>query len=239
MSNLQECYEALKKIINWTPEPYESIEAAEAHRNFWKPQKVKTLLLAESHVYTTVEENAIEVNHDDLNTISAPKQFVRLVYCLGYGNNSLLSHQPERANGGTPAYWRLFGNAIDWPKNKEVKSFQNKIEILTTMKEQGVWLLDTCPIALAGKDSQDKEIKPNIKPKKYKELIKTSWENYTQPAIEELNPDIIMIIGKMVWNELHHLLPEDKTDWIYQPNAQKAGEHAPKNLKQRLNNLCR
>jgi len=39
----------------------------------------------------------------------APTDFVRLVYCLGYGENELLDGGLVPGNGGTWQYWDLFG----------------------------------------------------------------------------------------------------------------------------------
>src|SRR5579863_4369414 len=82
----------------------------EHHRWFWKPKEVKVILIAESHVYTSEPDLRIKLRKTLLpNEMSfSPDSFVRLVYCLGYGENQLLERKPEITNRGTWQYWNLF-----------------------------------------------------------------------------------------------------------------------------------
>ena len=60
---------------------------AEEHRSYWRPKNVRVLLLAESHAYTAREEleRRLTISDDEFELV--PQGFVRLVYCLGYGEN--------------------------------------------------------------------------------------------------------------------------------------------------------
>lgn len=67
-------------------------------------------LSSESHVYTSERDLQRSVQCPPcLNTANLPSGFVRLVYCLGYGENRILA-SPVRdpSNGGTPQYWKIF-----------------------------------------------------------------------------------------------------------------------------------
>ena len=70
--------------------------AVERHRWAWKPENVRILLVAESHVYTSEEELALRVQRELLPVEArhAPTEYVRLIYCLGYGETSLLTRAP-------------------------------------------------------------------------------------------------------------------------------------------------
>jgi len=85
--------------------------AVEQHRWAWKPQNVRVLLVAESHVYTSAEDSALHVRTELLpeRARHAPREFVRLVYCLGYGETWLLDSRPRQSNAGTWQFWNIFG----------------------------------------------------------------------------------------------------------------------------------
>lgn len=238
MSSLLQCYEKLISHIAWEPESFEVVQAVEAHRNFWKPEKVKLLLLAESHVYTNAEEHTAKIRIDELDGSGCSDAFVKLVYCLGYGDNSILS-QRVKDNPGTWQYWDVFLKCQDPASGQpisRVSSYRDKIALLKSLKEQGVWLLDTCPIGLYGYDTKGIEIKKAIR--NYKQLISISWESYTKEQLYACKPERVIVIGKMVWNVLESELPRGKSDWIYQPNARQGehykSEHSPRTLKERL-----
>src|SRR6267142_3590652 len=94
-----------------TPEPFRSCLAAEYHRQFWRPTEPRVVLLAESHVYTDIVDLRSSVARKilPLDIQHSPKQFVRLIYCLAYGENTLVQGTLKQPNEGTRQYWRLFG----------------------------------------------------------------------------------------------------------------------------------
>ena len=73
-------------------EAVEVAEMVEAHRWAWKPKQVRLLLMAESHVYTATEELAFDYGgaHYFPRDLNAPSRYVRLIYCLGYGEKLLI-----------------------------------------------------------------------------------------------------------------------------------------------------
>lgn len=243
MSTLENCYKALQHHVLWDPEPFEVVQLVEAYRNFWKPRKVKVLLLAESHVYTSHEEYSSKVCIDGLSRLGCPENFVRYVYCLGYGESQLLDKR-IKDNPGTWQYWRIFQsccNDSESPKPIKYLTVMDKIKLLQQLKDEGVWLLDSCPIGLYGQDSNGVEIKKMIKPNHYREFIDISWEKYIKDQITICNPEVIVVIGKMVWNILEDRLPKGRSTWVYQPNARQGSsylsEHSPKTLGEKIRSL--
>jgi len=74
----------------WKLESASVLRAVAAHREYWRPEEVRVLLLAESHVLTHDHELEAQVRLDAYGHSDAPTEFVRLVYCLGYGERDLL-----------------------------------------------------------------------------------------------------------------------------------------------------
>ena len=70
--------------------------AAERHRWAWAPSRVRLVLIAESPFYTSPQGFTLHVRRELLppDARHAPSEFVRLIYCLGYGKNSLLDGVP-------------------------------------------------------------------------------------------------------------------------------------------------
>ena len=109
MDTVLECHSRLGALLGVGAESVDVLRRAEEHRQYWRPERVKVVLLAESHVYTTPDELT--------RTISLPPSapgwpaswVFRLVYCLGYGESRLLNQQiVSPANTGTPQFWKIF-----------------------------------------------------------------------------------------------------------------------------------
>jgi hypothetical protein len=212
------------------PEPLETALVAQAHRWFWKPKDVKFIVVAESHVHTSEKENKVKMELDRLPKgfpQNAPLRFVKLVYCLGYGEPDILD-APEMIdnNKGTPPYWKLFGEWIGFYPNR--RGIEWKLEVLNRMKEKGIWLLDaSCHACAMGKDRS-----PRLPPSVVEEIVRISWEMYVKPIIDDvsIDPKSVWIIGKGLHDSLREL-PDSLSgnyargsNWIYQPNA-----HWPEN----------
>src|SRR5437773_10224347 len=91
MDALEECHSQLAKLLGSGAEPIDVLRCAEKHRTYWRPEHIRVLLLAESHVYTTSSELDRRVALPGSMGTEVPRGFVRLVYCLGYGENGLLN----------------------------------------------------------------------------------------------------------------------------------------------------
>lgn len=220
---LKETYEEIRKFSKEKIENFGTIKSVQEHRNFWKPKKVKILLLAESHVYTFKEENKIEIDYSkNTSYLNIPKKFVRLVYCLGYGERKLSN---IRHNFGTPQFWKIFASCVNKDFNSEFKKIlisktpnlkeriNNKISLLKNLKEKGIWLVDASIVALYHKNEKPSQ-------KTMKKIINISWEKYISQTIKESYPEKIIVIGKNVANILSKKLKETKIPFYIQPQPQ-------------------
>ena len=162
MTTLRDAYEQDFGRLLPVVEPFEALERAEAHRAFWRPANVRVVLLAESHVFTGPSELERRIVRLPGAPAGVPMSFVRLVYCLGYGENDILDRRiMEPRNGGTPQYWGIFASCLDGPPRpgdfiatlgssapSHVR-IANKLA-LPRLRDAGVWLLDASPAALLG-----------------------------------------------------------------------------------------
>jgi len=105
LTHLQRTHDAGAALLAARGFKVEAKEVAievERHRWFWRPSKVKVLLVAESHVFTSNEDLVIQTDNTKLQLVSRssatppPGSFVRLVYCLGYGEPEILMNTPPR-----------------------------------------------------------------------------------------------------------------------------------------------
>lgn len=213
MDLLEETYDRIKEDpdIGLQLEPHGIIKAVDDHRRFWKPEKVRIILLAESHVFTDKEKDYQELDYSKLdhNKIAeiadlkyCPKSMVRFVYCLGYGENELIKDKLAK-NRGTPQFWKIFvactseDNNFKFGEIKKTetkdlqKRIENKIKILEKLRKKGIWLLDASIVALYNGKG-----KPT--PKTMKNIIKRCWNEYISKVIIEEEPECIIIIGEGV-----------------------------------------
>ena len=210
MPSLEKAYCDIKtKFSNFETEPFPIVKSVSDHRYFWKPDKVKILLLAESHVYTSIEEHDQIMHYNDFPELDkCPVNYVRLVYCLGYGEKSLVN---VKENPGTWQFWKIFTSCIHQNFHSEFgkilvgetknqkQRLQNKISLLEKMKEKGIWLVDASIVAVY-KNKNGKKEKP--KEKVMKEILKITWEKHTSKIICEIKPEKIIVIGKCVAGHL-------------------------------------
>jgi len=203
-SALQQCYERLKKVVNGPLESFEIVHEVQKYREYWKPENVKIVLLAESHVYTSEEDFSLNLDLSYLDLPGYPDRYVRFVYCLGYGESGIVKG-PIKKNTGTPQFWKLFYSCcrpVHSPHNFDtvlktkagINSLANKIHLLKEMKQLGIWLLDASIIGINDKS------KPS--PEKYGELIRLCWKEYISHIIKKANPSHIACIGKKVGGAL-------------------------------------
>lgn len=55
------CHERLAKLLGSNVEGVEVLRRADEHRAYWRPEHVRVVLLAESHVFTTPQELALTI----------------------------------------------------------------------------------------------------------------------------------------------------------------------------------
>ena len=198
---LRQCYDQLQQQIGNNLEPFESVALVEKYRQYWKPDIVRIVLLAESHLLTSENDRRITIPAL-ANLPGYPTEYAKFVYCLAYGERDLTKNPLHPAGDGTPQYWKVFYSCInhvtklsdfrpvhgDTPYSARLN---NKIAVLKAMKERGIWLVDSSIVALYNNgriynNSTDKRI------------IKTSWACYRRRAIEQAQPKHIICIGKGV-----------------------------------------
>ena len=106
------CHSALTDLLGSQLEPLAVIQQVERHRRYWRPEKPRLVLLAESHVHTTEAELGSRVRMGEWAPKDLPSGFVRFVYCLGYGENELLTER-IKPNPGTWQFWKIFYSCIN------------------------------------------------------------------------------------------------------------------------------
>lgn len=247
---------AYKKITEKykVKESLKVVKKVDEYRQFWKPNKVRIVLLAESHKYTeeamlSNKANYSELNGDVLNCLKKyPQEFVKFVYCLGYGENELFLGKPVSKNTGTWQFWKIFyscvnkiSNKSDFEKNSVLKRdttpeerFINKVNLLCKLKDSGIWLVDTSIIGIDGKNHSAN--KDNI--------IKMSWKRYIKGLLLLL-PSLkhIIIIGKRVEKSIKEDIKDNKLagipfTTIYQPQGCREKGMFLKELK-KVSQICK
>ncbi len=201
--SLERTYSEIKESIKSRLEfeSFKVVKSVDDHRNFWKPYKIKVLLLAESHVFTRDSENNKPMRYYGFPELrECPTGYVKLVYCLGYGEKDIVNVPTNR---GTPQFWKIFVSCLNQNFGSEGKKIllsqtpeflqriRNKISVLEQLKEKGVWLVDASIVALYN-DTR----KPD--PDMMERIIKISWKSYVSKLIQDANPEKIIVIGKGV-----------------------------------------
>lgn len=192
----------------------------EEHRWAWRPDAPRLLLIAESHVFTTDADLRSSVRCSMLPEAArhTPEAFVRLIYCLGYGESDLLAPRPATANGGTPQFWKIFGRlARTGAPPSSVSAdrttrFWWKINTLQTLQRRGVWLLDASLHAIYAPGGR--RLPSDIK----RELHRLWWRHYGAELVRSAPGARVWAIGKTVADELR-TVGVSMDDWIYQPQA--------------------
>jgi hypothetical protein len=237
---LAECHRQMARLLGSEAEPIQVLRRAEEYRLYWRPDRVRVVLLAESHVYTTPDELDRSIALPTSAPADLPRGFVRLVYCLGYGEPQLLNrpiHSPR--NAGTPQFWEIFyscANSIrtngDFaPILKETTSSRervaNKLALLRRLRDLGVWLLDASPAALYVPGGRKPSSSTLVK------CLQVGWDCHVRQLIATAEPSHIVCVGRGVAGALRDGL--SKTDArvtvLAQPNAHlPAAEHHKSHL---------
>ena len=202
------------------PEPLETALLVEEYRWFWKPEKVKFVLVAESHVYASEQEIAVKIvpwklhNYAPSYPDGGPLNFAKIVYCPGYGMSEILDH-PEQieSNPGTWQFINLFRKCLGYD-TPSARSLEWKTRILNAAKKNGIWLLDaSCHACAKGKKER---LPANVVDR----IVPMSWKRYVEPIIDELSidPAHVWIVGKGV-HDLIRGKYATGDNWVYQPNV--------------------
>ena len=225
------------------PESDAYLQAVRDWRNYWRPEKVRYLLIAESHVHEKERDSRAEVIPlHQYGLQDHPSAFCRLIYCLGYGELELLN-RPVRTNyRGTPQFWDIFGALsccdVDHPESRQPRKGQSdltervrwKIKTLEALKEKGIWLIDACPKGLyvPGDDRQ------MISDAEFKRL----FVEEVLPGIDTENLRSSWIIGKTVHDKIADVTPSLK-GYIYQPQGWRRSQRKyRKHLQPMIDDIC-
>lgn len=161
----------------------------------------------------------------------APQDFVRLVYCLGYGQSSLLSRVTVQKNPGTWQFWNIFGRLAGTGKQppagkKTPEALQQllswKVNTLLTLQAKGIWLLDSSLHAIYS--PKGVRLLPTIA----SELHKEWWTSYGRWVVESYPEAHVWAIGKGIFGTLKDLGCR-VDDWVYLPTAFGKGVNHERN----------
>ncbi len=243
-NRLHDCYNQLQEILSDGIEPYESVELVERYRRYWKPDKVRIILLAESHVFTTPSDRSIPVSKI-AQLPGYPTDYAKFVYCLAYGEKELTGSSKHPKRDGTPQFWKIFYSCLH--SVTDIKDFspvlsvtpyeqrvKNKVDLLLSLKQMGIWLVDASIVALYNDGEKPKH-------KIMSSVIRKSWEYYTAGVIEEARPEHVICIGKGIDRLIGADVKEtvgNRYTVIPQPNAHLSSEEHMENFK-KYGEICR
>lgn len=205
------------------PESASYLQAVERWRQVFKPERVRVVLVAESHVAERPGDASVRVRMPEgtgLKPLVVPESYVRLVYCLGYGESELCSTKP-RTNAGTVQFWDLFGVLAGGENNLQPRraagSFHErlswKLEVLAALSERGIWLLDA---AVAGFyiPGGGRPFRGSL----YTAMLRDSYRRFVEPLVERERPEQVWVIGRGVGTALAGFSSIDPVRVVSQPN---------------------
>jgi hypothetical protein len=208
------------------PESPTYLHAVRAWRNVWRPKQTRVLLIAESHVAEQPGDHAVRVRLPFTIPERLPDRYVRLVYCLGYGENELCQPVPDK-NGGTWQYWDILGqiaHGLGHLQPRKPASLSHRLEwklsVLHKLRETGVWLVDASVIALyvpSGGRRYSAEI--------YTRVVRDSFKRFVLPEIGSDEIRQAWVIGHGVGRALAGLPLIDFSRVISQPQDRDAGRY--------------
>ena len=236
MASLSDAHSVLASILGPSAEPLDVLRVADAHRSYWKPHRPRVVLLAESHVYTDASELTRYLRSGLSVPDDIPREFVRLVYCLGYGENEILDRPiGSPRNAGTPQFWKIFQSCLTPPSQdadcallqasrtpNAMLRLAAKLAVLRALQERGVWLLDASLAALY--------LPGNTKPSVglREAVLHASYDRYVAGVVESAGPEALICIGIGVARALKTRLDRSRIPWraVHQPQAHlSAAEH--------------
>ena len=208
-------------------EPFDAITKVEQHRWYWRPERPRLILIAESHVYTSDADLGVMINQGHVAPLIPPGQplppadYVGLVYCLGYGETELLVNRHAGfSTRSTWQYWDLFGRIARTGKQPRASAgtclrerLEWKIETLKELKRIGVWLLDASAHAIYVCGGLRRS------PDCCRRLHRQWWEHYGSAVISDCGHPLVWVIGASAHRHLSALPGFKCQGFIYQPNA--------------------
>lgn len=242
VSRVRQAYERIVACASpgTSIESLHSVEAVIAQRAYWRPEKVRVVLLAESHLHTPEEELEANIDLSRFGHPAAPAAYTRFVYCLGYGEDGIVRGAISK-NRGTPQFWKLFHACVHGPDGPPpVTALQkggtpelstrvgNKLRVLEAMRRRGIWLVDASLVGVyipGGEKLPFDEIRKSIL---------ASWHGYWRGELTAADPAHILCIGIGVNRALQSELDScfgGRHSAIEQPNAMIASARHEENLR--------
>jgi len=200
------------------------LQAVAAWRDAWRPERVRVVLLAESHVGEHPGDSRIDVMPMRWVGRSLPHPYVRLIYCLGYGESSICT-RPAESNSGTPQFWNIFDQVAlgqSQPKKSESSLQQRlrwKVGVLEELRQRGIWLQDASPLGVyLGRGKR-------LDHRHYVQLLREGYQRYVRPTFADDAPEQVWVIGKGVLAALAGLPGIDPGRVISQPQDRNRAQH--------------
>ena len=113
-----------------------------------------------------------------------PRSYVRLIYCLAYGETAICSSPPQ-SNAGTRQFWNIFGQ-IAFGQSPPAKSssslherLQWKVGVLEELERRGIWLQDACPLGVYLGRGQ------RLDSRHYARLLQEGYNRFVWPTVAE------------------------------------------------------
>ncbi|MCE9636462.1 MAG: hypothetical protein K8T90_12220 [Planctomycetes bacterium] len=205
------------------PEDPSYLSAVEAWRQAWRPERVRVLLVAESHVARMPGDDTIRVDATPHVARPLPLPYVRLVYCLGYGESAVCSSAP-RPNGGTWQYWDLLGQVARGLGELQPRVATSsvatriawKVETLDILRRRGIWLVDASVMALY---SAGHRVATG---RGYARIVGESWRRFVWPDVAADRPELMWIVGHGVAGALASDPVAGRASVIDQPQSRDA-----------------
>jgi len=229
LARLKCAYDRASGIIGEGAECFDVAELVERIRWRWRPDKVRLVLLAESHGWTSSNEVQSRVKQPD----GTETGFARFVYCLGCGEPQLVSPcvvERNRTNISLQ-FWKLLQDTVcpGAPYTRLTEKHcqervRNKFDLLQKMQMAGVWLVDVSVTALFRKLENQKPEK--VKNNDYNSVLKACWKTHVREVLRGCEPSTVVIVGKEVYTAIHCDVREalgarTTIDYIYQPQGMR------------------
>jgi hypothetical protein len=204
------------------------LNAVALWRDLWRPPQVKILLVAESHVAEHPGDEAVRVNVS-LLPANMPDRFVRLVYCLGYGEGWQCNPKPQK-NGGTWQFWDLFGALAGGPEDQMPRARRQadrslrlawKIDTLNALSSRGIWLVDAAIVGFYAPGGG----RP-FTGRAYRQMLRESFTRFVWPSVAHEPLEQVWTIGRGVGDALAGLEGIDSSRTISQPQDRDGQRYA-------------
>jgi len=189
-------------------------------RDLWKPEPIRFLLVAESHVAEHPDDHKVlvETSGEDTSFLRSvlPKSYVRLVYCLGYGDDSIC--RPKPAINKPTEFWKIFealaeGDSLVESTPAAASLCEKHARVLEVLRRRGIWLVDASVIPLYYPGGWR-----TFPPRMASQILRESFEHFVKPAFADHPIKAVWTIGESVALALKGIKGIDEDRVCPQPN---------------------